>query len=266
MSLRSRGGSARRPLRPALFWALERARSPPRARRSGRRRSRAVCCSPAPEARARRPLRWLRWPGVCATSPTTTCCCTPAPSRSRGTCSPPPSSTRAILSGFPSWPRPQASPPIRSRMRRRCSTSPTLFPDALEPSLPIRAIVVPRIHGGRSALRPASAGAALLALAPSTAFQMPYDDGAVVALAGRRGALGARVLAGGGRRRAGAGQTRSTGCSTRSAPRASSDERRSRRGLVLSGLASVIVPAYQAEVYLEEALESALARTTIPSR
>jgi hypothetical protein len=56
-----------------------------------------------------------------------------------------------------------------------------LFPDALEPSLPIRAIVVPRIHGGRSALCPASAGAALLALAPSTAFQMPYDDGAVVA-------------------------------------------------------------------------------------
>ncbi len=56
-----------------------------------------------------------------------------------------------------------------------------LCADALAPSLPIRAIVVPRIHGGRSALRPASAGVALLALAPSTAFQMPYDDGAVVA-------------------------------------------------------------------------------------
>lgn len=56
-----------------------------------------------------------------------------------------------------------------------------LLPDALVPSLPIRAIVVPRIHGGRSALRPTTAGVALLALAPSTAFQMPYDDGAVVA-------------------------------------------------------------------------------------
>ncbi len=56
-----------------------------------------------------------------------------------------------------------------------------LFPDALVPALPIRAIVVPRIHGGRCALRPTSAGVALLALAPSTAFQMPYDDGAVVA-------------------------------------------------------------------------------------
>lgn len=56
-----------------------------------------------------------------------------------------------------------------------------VFPDALVSSLPIRAIVVPRIHGGRSALRPTTAGVALLALAPSTAFQMPYDDGAVVA-------------------------------------------------------------------------------------
>ena len=56
-----------------------------------------------------------------------------------------------------------------------------LFPEALAPALPIRAIVVPRIRGGHSALRPASAGVALLALAPSTAFQMPYDDGAVVA-------------------------------------------------------------------------------------
>ncbi|MGA8364208.1 MAG: hypothetical protein WB709_06780 [Solirubrobacteraceae bacterium] len=56
-----------------------------------------------------------------------------------------------------------------------------LFPGALAPALPIRAIVVPRIRGGHSALQSASAGVALLALAPSTAFQMPYDDGAVVA-------------------------------------------------------------------------------------
>jgi hypothetical protein len=56
-----------------------------------------------------------------------------------------------------------------------------LLPDALAPSLPIRAIVVPRIRGGRTVLRRASAGEALLALAPSTAFQMPFDDGAVVA-------------------------------------------------------------------------------------
>jgi hypothetical protein len=56
----------------------------------------------------------------------------------------------------------------------------TLLPDALVDSLPIRAIVVPRIRGGRAALHPVSAGEALLALAPSTTLQMPYDKGSVV--------------------------------------------------------------------------------------
>jgi hypothetical protein len=55
-----------------------------------------------------------------------------------------------------------------------------LLPDALVPSLPIKAVLVPRIRGGRAALRTASAGEALLALAPSTTLQMPYDNGAVV--------------------------------------------------------------------------------------
>jgi hypothetical protein len=55
---------------------------------------------------------------------------------------------------------------------------------ALVPALAIRAIVLPRIRGGRTMLREASAGEALLALAPSTAFQMPYDDGAAVASLG----------------------------------------------------------------------------------
>jgi hypothetical protein len=60
-----------------------------------------------------------------------------------------------------------------------------LMPDALVDSLAIRAILVPRIRGGEARLRPASAGEALLALAPSTAFQMPYDGGEVMgALAG----------------------------------------------------------------------------------
>jgi hypothetical protein len=56
-----------------------------------------------------------------------------------------------------------------------------LLPNALVPALAVKAIVVPRIRGGQTALRPANAAAALLALAPSTAFQMPFDDGAVVA-------------------------------------------------------------------------------------
>jgi hypothetical protein len=53
-------------------------------------------------------------------------------------------------------------------------------PHALVSSLPIRAVLVPRIRGGRARLRRASAGEALLALAPSTTFQMPFDDGQVV--------------------------------------------------------------------------------------
>jgi len=56
-----------------------------------------------------------------------------------------------------------------------------LLPQALVTSLPIRAVLVPRIRGGRSRLRRASAGEALLALAPSTTFQMPFDDGQAVA-------------------------------------------------------------------------------------
>jgi hypothetical protein len=55
-----------------------------------------------------------------------------------------------------------------------------LMPEALIDSLPIKAIVVPRIRGGRAGLHTASAGEALLALAPSTTLQMPYDNGSVV--------------------------------------------------------------------------------------
>jgi len=52
--------------------------------------------------------------------------------------------------------------------------------DALVESLEIKAVIVPRITGGKTRLRRASAGEALLALAPSTAFQMPFDRGRVV--------------------------------------------------------------------------------------
>jgi len=56
-----------------------------------------------------------------------------------------------------------------------------VMPRALASSLPIRAVLVPRIRGGHARLRPASAGEALLALAPSTTFQMPFDGGRVIA-------------------------------------------------------------------------------------
>jgi hypothetical protein len=55
-----------------------------------------------------------------------------------------------------------------------------VMPDALVDSLAIRAVLLPRIRGGHARLRPASPGEALLALAPSTAFQMPFDGGEVM--------------------------------------------------------------------------------------
>ncbi len=67
-----------------------------------------------------------------------------------------------------------------------------LFPGEPACSLAIRAVVVPRIRGGRARLRRASPGEALLALAPSTTFQMPFDDGQVV---GSLAALARRVPA-----------------------------------------------------------------------
>ena len=55
-----------------------------------------------------------------------------------------------------------------------------LMPGSVRECLPVRAVVVPRICGGRARVRKVSAGEALLGLAPSTVFQMPFDDGAVV--------------------------------------------------------------------------------------
>lgn len=48
-------------------------------------------------------------------------------------------------------------------------------------ALPVRVVVVPAIGGRRVRLREISAAEALRALAPSTAFQMPFDRGAVLA-------------------------------------------------------------------------------------
>jgi hypothetical protein len=53
-------------------------------------------------------------------------------------------------------------------------------PGALIESLPVRAVVVPRVGGLRVRLRRIGSAEAFLALAPSSALQMPFDDGAVV--------------------------------------------------------------------------------------
>lgn len=56
-----------------------------------------------------------------------------------------------------------------------------LQPDALRESIPLVAVVLPRLcPGGATCLRPASPGEALLGLAPSTLFQAPRRDGAVL--------------------------------------------------------------------------------------
>jgi len=47
-------------------------------------------------------------------------------------------------------------------------------------ALPIRAVIVPRIHGRRTRLCAITPVEALLALGPSTVFQMPFDGGGVV--------------------------------------------------------------------------------------
>jgi hypothetical protein len=54
-------------------------------------------------------------------------------------------------------------------------------PEQLRESLRVRAVVLPRICGGHSRLRPIGAARALLGLAPSTVFQMPFDGGSAVA-------------------------------------------------------------------------------------
>ncbi|HEX4034415.1 MAG TPA: hypothetical protein VHX66_08235 [Solirubrobacteraceae bacterium] len=62
---------------------------------------------------------------------------------------------------------------------------PSACPGALTAALTLRAVAVPRITGGTTAVRATSAGNALLALAPSTVMQMPYDGGATLAPLGR---------------------------------------------------------------------------------
>jgi hypothetical protein len=55
-----------------------------------------------------------------------------------------------------------------------------LFPDAVVQALPIRCVVCPSIKGGATRWRPVGNFQGLLALAPSTSLQMPFDGGAVV--------------------------------------------------------------------------------------
>ena len=55
------------------------------------------------------------------------------------------------------------------------------MPGSLRASLPVCAVVVPRIRGGRTRLVRVRPAEALLALGPSTVLQMPFDGGAALA-------------------------------------------------------------------------------------
>ena len=60
------------------------------------------------------------------------------------------------------------------------------YRERLKPSLPLRAIIIPRLAGRRQpAVQRLSPAAALAALAPSTMFQLPGDGGAVLETMGQ---------------------------------------------------------------------------------
>jgi hypothetical protein len=54
-------------------------------------------------------------------------------------------------------------------------------PGAVLGSAPVRAVIVPRITGGRASVRRVTSAEALRAWAPATAVQFPFDGGAVLA-------------------------------------------------------------------------------------
>jgi hypothetical protein len=56
-----------------------------------------------------------------------------------------------------------------------------VLPQQIAASFPLRAVIVPRVAGGKSALRRISGGAALRALAPTTLLQLPGNGAAAFA-------------------------------------------------------------------------------------
>ena len=65
--------------------------------------------------------------------------------------------------GVPWWER---AAPLRA----------ALMPETIRDSLSVRGVVVPRIRGGATGVRPLGGAEALLALGPSTVLQTPFDD------------------------------------------------------------------------------------------
>lgn len=80
------------------------------------------------------------------------------------------------LSRFPAlapWVR---FPPAAAAAEKAVLDVESLRPGALQTPLPVRAVIVPRIRGARTLRRRIVPAEALLALAPSTMLQLPYED------------------------------------------------------------------------------------------
>jgi hypothetical protein len=84
------------------------------------------------------------------------------------------------LERFPTLASKVRHPPAADAGQKAVLDVARLMPDSTRESLPVRAVIVPRICGGRSRLRRIKAGAAMLALAPSTVLQQPFGEGEVV--------------------------------------------------------------------------------------
>jgi hypothetical protein len=85
------------------------------------------------------------------------------------------------LERFPTLARTVRFPPESEAGEKAVLDVAAVMPEQVRAALPVAAVAVPRIRGGRARTRRVSAAEALRALAPSTVFQMPFDDGRVFA-------------------------------------------------------------------------------------
>lgn len=81
------------------------------------------------------------------------------------------------LMRFPALGQAAQHPPPEAAGQKAVLDVVSARPDAVRDRLPIRAVVVPRVRGGQTRVAPTTPARALLALVPSTVFQMPFDDG-----------------------------------------------------------------------------------------
>jgi hypothetical protein len=80
------------------------------------------------------------------------------------------------LRRFPSLAAQVRHPPPREASEKAVLDVAELMPETIRDSLLVRGVVVPRIRGGVTGVRPLGGAEALLALGPSTVLQTPFDD------------------------------------------------------------------------------------------